>query len=181
MENIEILKCTGGLLTIRLVGWIVIRIEDALIGGFGLRVLLFNREVLAQGKPVGRGSFMGCLHQGEFPFDRRGALERSASPDRPSHFAGHRFDLFILTNGGLNPIGFQMGIEGFGMLFDQIRALLVRVVRAGAKKQAETKRHPIAPQHRVVTSHASTPFERDDRGPHPTLSILKIRPSCQRD
>ena len=85
-------------------------------------------------------------------------LERSAFPDRPSHVAGHRFDLFILTNGRLNPIGFQMGIEGFGMLFDQIRALLVRVVRAGAKKQAGTKRHPIAPQHRVVTSHDLEPL-----------------------
>ena len=182
MEDIEILKRTCGLLTIRLVGWIVIRIEDALIRGFGLRVLLFNREVLAEGKPVGRGSFMSCLHQGEFPFHRRGALQRSAFSDRPSHFAGHRFDLFILTNGGLNSIGFQMGIEGFGMLFDQIRALLVRVVRAGANKQAGTKRHPIAPEHRVVTSHDSNPFrERDDRGSHPTLSILKIRPSRERD
>ena len=75
MENIEILKCTGGLLAIHPVGWIVIRVEDTLIGGSGLRVLFFNREVLPQGKSIGCGSFMGCLHQGEFPFHRRCALQ----------------------------------------------------------------------------------------------------------
>src|SRR5262245_30502441 len=105
---------------------------------------------------------MGGLHQGKFPLHRRCALQRRTLPYSPSHLAGHGFDLFILANRRVHAVGFEMGIKGFGMLFDHIRALLVGVVGAGCKQQARAERDPITPARRTARSHVSWPFLWDE-------------------
>ena len=47
VEDVEILERQRGLLAIGPVGWIVVGVEDALVRSPGLRVLLFDREVLS--------------------------------------------------------------------------------------------------------------------------------------
>src|SRR5512146_2802642 len=105
MEDVQVFECTGSLFAIVTIRWSGISVEYALVSGSGLRVLLLDGEVLAEGQPVGGGGFIRRLHQREFPFNRRSALLGSALPDRLPHLSSHRFDLFVFPHRGFYPVG----------------------------------------------------------------------------
>ena len=72
--------------------WIVVRVEDALIRGSGLRILFFNCEVLTQGKPIGCGGFHGLSSSGRIPVPPALCLvmKRASGPSVPSRWPSLR-------------------------------------------------------------------------------------------
>ena len=124
------------MLAVGAVSRMIVGIKDALVSRSGLRVLLFDGEVLAKREPIGCGSFLGRLHQGKLSLDWSRPLQRGTLSNRPAHLACHGFNVFVFTNSRVHPIGFQMGVEGFGMILDEIGALLIRIMCAGSQQEA---------------------------------------------
>ncbi len=137
MEDIEIFQGPRGLLAIGTVGRIRVGLENPLVCGPGLRILFFDGEVLTESQPVGRCRFVGRLHEGKFPLGRRSAEQGCSFAHSPSHLTGHRFDVFILPNRRLDAVGFKVGVERFGMILNQVGALLIRIMRARSQEQGD--------------------------------------------
>ena len=99
-----------------------------------------GRVEVAEREPVLRRRFVRCFHQGEFPFNLRRALRLRAPSNRFRHLTRHGLDLLVLPYGGLDMIGFQMGVERFDVIFHDIGALLIGIVGTPeAKSQQDCK------------------------------------------
>ena len=94
-------------------------------------------KVSAQCEPVCGCGFVGGVHQGKFPFDRRGALLGGPFSDGVTHLARHRFNLFIVPDRRFHSVGFQVVIERVGMVLNQVRPLLVGIVGTTGSYQAQ--------------------------------------------
>jgi hypothetical protein len=141
IQHVQIPQGAQGLFSVRSVRGIRIGVDHASIGGAGLGVLVFDGEVLAQREPVCGCGFFGRIHQGKFPFDRRGALLAGPLSDCVSHLARHRFNLFMVPDRGFHSVGFQTVIERVGMILNQVRPLLVGIVGTTGSYQAAGNEH----------------------------------------